>query len=60
MFDWRRTLLIGLLFVFFGVLYFAVQGDGRTIDRAGVTMLILTGVSMGFGLAVLVRGSRDV
>lgn len=60
MFNWRSTLVIGVFFVVVGILYFFVQGDGRTTDRAGVTMLILTGISMGFGLTVLIRGSRDV
>ncbi len=32
----------------------------RTLDLTGVLMLILAGVAMVFGLAVLVRGSRDV
>ncbi len=58
--KWRSTLILGLFFVVVGVLYFALQGDFRTIDRAGVVMLLLTGVSMAFGLGVLVRGSRDV
>lgn len=58
--NWRNTLVVGLFFVFVGLLYFFVQGDGKTIDRAGVTMLILAGVAMFFGLAVLVRGSREV
>ena len=58
--NWRNTLLLGLFFVVVGVLYFVLQGDFRTIDRAGVVMLLLTGVSMAFGLGVLIRGSRDV
>ncbi|MCY7419899.1 MAG: hypothetical protein LH650_15685 [Chloroflexi bacterium] len=60
MFNWRNTILLGAFFVAVGLLYFVVQGDGRTIDLTGVVMLLLAGVSMGFGLAVLVRGSRDV
>ncbi len=60
MITWRHTILLGAFFVVVGVLYLLVQGDGRTIDRAGVLMLLLAGVSMAFGLAVLVRGSRDV
>jgi hypothetical protein len=58
--TWRRTLIIGAFFVLVGLLYFAVQGDGTTIDRAGVTMLLLTGVAMAFGFSVLVKGSRDL
>ena len=71
MFNWRRTLIIGAIFVVVGILYFVVQGAGaclpgmthcedRTLDLTGVLMLILAGVSMVFGLAVLVRGSRDI
>lgn len=60
MITWRRTLIIGAFFILVGLLYFAVQGDGSTIDRAGVTMLLLTGVAMAFGFAVLVKGSRDL
>jgi hypothetical protein len=56
----RKTLVIGAFFVLVGILYFLVQGDGTTIDRAGVTMLLLTGVAMAFGFAVLVKGSRDL
>jgi drug/metabolite transporter (DMT)-like permease len=58
--TWRHTLVIGAFFVVVGLIYFVVQGDGTTIDRAGVTMLLLAGVSMAFGFAVLVRGARDL
>jgi len=58
--TWRKTLVIGAFFVVVGILYFFVQGDGTTIDRAGVTMLLLTGIAMAFGFAVLVKGSRDL
>ena len=60
MFNWRNTFFLGAFFVVVGILYFFLQGDGRTIDRTGVVMLILTGVAMVFGLSVLIRGSRDV
>lgn len=71
MLTWRKTLVIGLFFVVVGILYFVAQGAGtcapevvhctsRTIDLTGALMLILAGVSMGFGLAVLIRGSRDI
>jgi hypothetical protein len=58
--TWQKTLVIGAFFIVVGLLYFVVQGDGTTIDRAGVTMLLLTGVAMVFGFAVLVKGSRDL
>jgi len=70
MFNWRNTIVLGAFFVVVGIIYFTTQGAGtcapqmtdctsRTLDLTGVLMLLLTGVSMGFGLAVLVRGSRD-
>jgi hypothetical protein len=58
--TWRKTLVIGAFFIVVGLIYFFVQGDGATIDRAGVIMLLLTGVSMAFGFAVLVKGSREL
>lgn len=58
--DWRRTLVLGAFFIIVGLLYLVVQGSGMTIDLAGVTMLLLTGVSMAFGFAVMVKGSRDL
>jgi drug/metabolite transporter (DMT)-like permease len=58
--TWQKTLVIGAFFIVAGLLYFVLQGDGATIDRAGVTMLLLTGVAMVFGFAVLVKGSRDL
>ena len=60
MITWRKTLVIGAFFIIVGLVYFFVQGDGTTIDRAGVTMLLLTGIAMAFGFAVLVKGSRDL
>ena len=60
MISWRHTLVLGAFFIVVGVIYFFVQGDGATIDRAGVIMLLLTGVSMAFGFAVLVKGAREL
>lgn len=56
----RNTLVIGGFFIVVGIIYYVVQGTGTTIDLAGVTMLILVGVAMVFGFAVLVGGSRDL
>jgi hypothetical protein len=56
----RNTLVIGGFFILVGIIYYVVQGTGATIDLAGVTMLVLCGVAMVFGFAVLVRGSRDL
>jgi hypothetical protein len=58
--TWQKTLVIGAFFIVVGVLYYVVQGHGATIDLTGVTMLLLTGVAMVFGFAILVKGSRDL
>jgi hypothetical protein len=69
--NWRNTFFMGAFFVVVGIIYFVVQGAGscapqmedctsRTLDLTGVMLLLLTGVSMVFGLAVLIRGSRDL
>ncbi len=60
MITWQKTLVIGAFFIVVGILYYVVQGTGATIDLAGVTMLLLTGVAMVFGFAILVKGSRDL
>jgi hypothetical protein len=71
MFNWRRALVISIFFVVVGSIYYVVQGAGvclpgmthcedRTLDLTGVLLLLLAGVSMGFGLIVLIRGSRDI
>ena len=60
MFKWRNALILGVIFVSIGTIYFVVQGDGKTIDRAGVTMLIMLGVAMSFGFAVLLRAAREL
>jgi hypothetical protein len=58
--TWRRTLVIGAFFIVVGIIYFVTQGDGAYRDLAGVTMLLLTGIAMAFGFAVMVKGSRDL
>ncbi len=61
MFNWRNALILGLIFVVVGVVYFLAQGDDNAIvDRAGVLMLITLGVAMAFGFSVLLRGSREL
>jgi len=58
--TWPKTLVIGAFFIVAGLLYFVTQGTGAHTDLAGVTMLLLCGVAMSFGFAVLVKGSRDL
>jgi hypothetical protein len=62
MFIWRNALILGILFVIVGVLYFLVQGDdmARTMDRAGATMLVILGAAMAFVFTILLRGSREL
>ena len=60
MFIWRNAIILGLIFVFVGALYWWVQGDGNTMDRAGVTMLIILGAAMMFTFTILLRGSRGL
>jgi hypothetical protein len=62
MFVWRNALILGLIFIVVGVIYFFVQGPdtGVTSDRAGATMLVVLGAAMAFGFAVLLRGSREL
>lgn len=61
MFNWRNALILGLIFVVVGMVYFLAQGDDAAIvDRAGVLMLIALGVAMAFGFSVLLRGSREL
>jgi hypothetical protein len=60
MFVWRNAIILGLIFVGVGLLYWWVQGDGKTMDRAGVTMLIILGGAMMFTFMILLRGSRSL
>jgi hypothetical protein len=60
MFVWRNAIILGLIFVGVGLLYWWVQGDGKTMDRAGVTMLIILGGAMMFTFLILLRGSRSL
>jgi hypothetical protein len=60
MFNWRNALVLGGIFILVGIAYFFLQGDGLYIDRAGALMLVLLGVAMAFGFAVLLRVSREL
>ena len=62
MFVWRNALILGLIFIVVGIIYFFVQGpdNGTTSDRAGVTMLVILGLAMAFGFTILLRGSREL
>ncbi len=62
MFIWRNAVILGIIFVVVGVLYFLVQGDdlATTMDRAGATMLVILGGAMAFVFGILLRGSRGL
>jgi TRAP-type C4-dicarboxylate transport system permease small subunit len=59
-YNWRNAVLLGVAFIVTGVIYFLVQGNGEWMDRAGVTMLIATGLAMGLTFLVLLRGSGEL
>jgi hypothetical protein len=60
MFVWRNALILGFVFMLVGAVYWYVQGDTTTVDRAGATFLLVLGVAMAFTFAVLLRGSREL
>jgi hypothetical protein len=62
MFVWRNAIILGIIFVAVGVIYFLVQGTdlARTADRAGATMLVFLGCAMAFVFTILLRGSRGL
>ena len=60
MFVWRNAIILGIIFIGVGLLYWWVQGSGATMDRAGVTMLIILGGAMMFTFTILLRGSRGL
>ena len=60
MFIWRNAIILGLIFVAVGALYWFVQGSTTTVDKAGATFLIVLGLAMAFTFAVLLRGSREL
>jgi cytochrome c oxidase assembly factor CtaG len=62
MFVWRNALILGVIFVAVGILYFLTQGSdsATTSDRAGATMLIILGGAMAFVFSILLRGSREL
>lgn len=62
MFIWRHAIILGIIFVIVGIVYFWVQGDdlATTSDRAGATMLVILGGAMAFVFSILLRGSRGL
>jgi hypothetical protein len=56
----RNAFLLGAIFVLIGIIYLVVQGSGATLDRAGVTMLIVLGGAMVFAFSILLRASGEL
>lgn len=56
----RNAILVGLMFAFIGVVFWAVPTfGGWHVDYAGVTMLILLGVAMSIMAYALIAGSSS-
>ena len=54
----RNAIIVGLMFSFIGVVYWAVPYfGGWHVDYAGLTMLIFLGAAMALMAYVLVAGS---
>ena len=60
MFVWRNALILGVIFIVVGVIYWYVQARPQNIDLAGATFLVGLGLAMAFSFAVLLRGSREL
>ena len=56
----RNAVALGLLFLVVGLVYLWVQGNGPTMDRAGVTFLAVLAIAMTFTFVILLRGSREL
>jgi TRAP-type C4-dicarboxylate transport system permease small subunit len=59
-YNWRNAVMLGVVFVLVGIAYLFLQGTGEWMDRAGVTMLIATGIAMSLTFIVLLRGSGEL
>ena len=60
MFVWRNALILGLIFIVVGVIYFFGNRLTVGLDMAGATMLVVLGFAMAFVFAILLRGSREL
>ena len=61
MFVWRNALILGLIFIVVGGVYWFLNDTAvMHLDAAGATMLILLGVAMAFVFTILLRGSREL
>jgi hypothetical protein len=56
-------LILGAIPIIVGIIYLvAVEllGSDAVVDPAGYTLLIALGLSMGFGMLVILHGARDL
>jgi hypothetical protein len=60
MFIWRNALILGLIFIVVGAIYWFVNHTNVGLDLAGATFLVVLGFAMAFVFAVLLRGSREL
>jgi Flp pilus assembly protein TadB len=59
----RGALILGAIPVIVGIIYLLAQellGSDAVVDPAGYVLLIALGISMGFGMFVILRGARDL
>jgi Flp pilus assembly protein TadB len=59
----RWSLVLGAIPVVIGLIYLFLQEAidvEAWIDPAGVILLVALGLSMGFGMLVILRGARDL
>ncbi|HSM33197.1 MAG TPA: hypothetical protein VK987_03830 [Anaerolineae bacterium] len=57
------ALILGAIPVIVGIIYLLAQellGSDAVIDPAGYILLIALGLSMGFGMLVILHGARDL
>ena len=58
--NWRDALVLGAIFVVVGIIYWSCRAAVPTPTGPAPTMLIVLGIAMAFGFAVLLRGSREL
>lgn len=59
----RGALILGAFPIIVGLIYFVAQailGSDADIDPAGFILLVALGLSMGFGMLVILHGARDL
>jgi hypothetical protein len=62
MFVWRNAIILGVVFLAVGAVYWLIQGSdtAATQDRGGAVMLMILGGAMAFVFSILLRGSRGL